>query len=94
MSDWALWRGWLPPKRKEESTHRERARDVGALATLSSFACTNQKKDLYYLHPVVCHDVEKKVNGSIPGSTGTLLGSHSGMAVLRREQLESNQCEN
>jgi hypothetical protein len=46
------------------------------------------------LHPVVCHDVEKRVDVSTPGPTGTLCGNHSGRAALRREPLESNHCVN
>jgi hypothetical protein len=73
--------GSVPSKRKEEATHRVAARDVGAPATLGSFVHTKQEKDLYCLHPVVCHDV---VDGSISGPTDTLCGNRLGQAVLRR----------
>jgi hypothetical protein len=64
-----------PSEMEEETAPRLRARDVGASATLGSFAHTNRKKDLYCLHPVVCHDVEKKVDGSTPGLARTLCGT-------------------
>jgi hypothetical protein len=38
---------------KEETAYRIRAEDVGAPNTLGSFAHTDQKKDIYYPHPVV-----------------------------------------
>jgi hypothetical protein len=50
--------GSAPSKTKEETS---RARDVGVPTTLGSFAHANQKKDLYYLHPVMCHDVERRL---------------------------------
>jgi hypothetical protein len=53
-------------KMREETAQRVRARDVGAPAILGSFACIDRKKDLYCLHPVVCHDVERKVDGGTP----------------------------
>jgi hypothetical protein len=69
---------------KEETTHRAGAADVGApatlgslgaQATLGSFARTNREKDLYCLHPAVCHDVERKADVSTTGPTGTLCGN-------------------
>jgi hypothetical protein len=56
---------------KEEIAHSLRAMYVGALITLRSFACTDQKKDLCCFCPVVCHDVGEKNDGSKPESTGT-----------------------
>jgi hypothetical protein len=55
MSDWILWKGCPLPKQKK-SAHRVGARDVGAPATLGSFAHTVQKKD----------------DNCKPGPTGTL----------------------
>jgi hypothetical protein len=46
---------------KEEIAHSLGAMYVGALTTLRTFACTDQKKDLYCFCPVVCHDVERKM---------------------------------
>jgi hypothetical protein len=46
---------------KEEIAHNLRAMYVGALITLRTFACTDQKKDLYCFCPVVFHDVERKM---------------------------------
>jgi hypothetical protein len=60
MSVKALWRGQPPPKK--ETAHRLRAGDVEAsAATLGSFAGTDRKKVHYYLHPVVCHDVDRRM---------------------------------
>jgi hypothetical protein len=53
--------GSAPSESKEETAHRVGTGDVGAQATLGSFARTDRKKDLYYLHPVMCHDVERKM---------------------------------
>jgi hypothetical protein len=68
---------------KEETTNnRLRSIDTGALTTFGSFACTERKK---------------KDNGDAIEPTGTLSGSRSGRAALRREQqeqLESNHREN
>jgi hypothetical protein len=61
------------------------------------FARGNHKKDLYCLHPLVCHDVEKKADGSTLGLNGTQSWNCLGQAALRREQweqLESNHHEN
>jgi hypothetical protein len=44
----------------------------------------------------MCHDVEKKVDGSTPGATGTLCENCLGQAALGREEqerLDSNHCE-
>jgi hypothetical protein len=57
---------------KKEATSSLRAGNIGALTTLETFVYTEQKKELYCLHPVTCHVVEKKVDGSTPGVTGTL----------------------
>jgi hypothetical protein len=46
---------------KEEIEHNLRAMDVGALITLGTFAHTDRKKDLYCLHPMVYHDVKRKM---------------------------------
>jgi hypothetical protein len=48
-----------PSKTKEKTAHKVGAGDLGALATSGSYARTDQKKDLYCLHSVVCHDVER-----------------------------------
>jgi hypothetical protein len=68
-SDWTLWKGRPPPKQnknKKGTAHTVKAGYIRAPAR------TDRKKDLYCFHPVVCHDVEKKVDDSTPGSTGTL----------------------
>jgi hypothetical protein len=44
ISDWTMLRGQAPQKQKK-TAHRVRAGDIGALATLGSFACTGQKKN-------------------------------------------------
>jgi hypothetical protein len=52
----------LAPSKTEETTNNSLiAMDGGELTTLRTFACTDQKKDLHCLHPVVCHDVERKM---------------------------------
>jgi hypothetical protein len=43
MSVRTLWRG-RPPLKQKEATSGLRARDVGALTTLGTFACTDQRK--------------------------------------------------
>jgi hypothetical protein len=53
--------GSAPSETKEETAHRVGAGDVGTLATLGSFVCTDRKKDLRCLHPVVGHDVERRI---------------------------------
>jgi hypothetical protein len=66
---------------KEEPACRVRAGEVGAPATLGSFAPTNQKSRMMVIYPGLAH---------------ILSGSRSGRAAMRREQweqLESNQCE-
>jgi hypothetical protein len=45
---------------------------------------------------LLCHDVERRMNGDTPEPTGTLSGSRLRQAALRREQwvqLESNHRE-
>jgi hypothetical protein len=59
--------GSAPSETKEEPARRVRAGDVGAPATLGSFAHIDRKKD----------------GGSISGPTGILSGSRSGRAALR-----------
>jgi hypothetical protein len=49
-----------PPAAKEETTHRVRAGGVRAPILRGGFDCTDKKKDLYSLNPVVYHDVGKK----------------------------------
>jgi hypothetical protein len=66
---------------KKETTSSLRARDIGALTTLGTSACTDRKKELYCLHPGTCHDVEKKCGGSTPGATGTLCENRLGQAA-------------
>jgi hypothetical protein len=44
MNDGTLWRGRPPPKRKK-TAHIVRGGDVGAPATLGSFAPTDRQKD-------------------------------------------------
>jgi hypothetical protein len=71
------------------------ARDVGTLATLGSLPAQTETR-IFIVCILLCQ-VEKKVDGSTPGPTGTLHGNHSGGAALRgeqREQLESNHREN
>jgi hypothetical protein len=53
--------GSAPSETKEETAHRIGARDIRTPIILGSFACTNKKRDFYSLHPVVCHDVERKM---------------------------------
>jgi hypothetical protein len=45
-SDWTLWGELAPSKMKEGTASSFRARDVGALATLGTFADTDQKGTL------------------------------------------------
>jgi hypothetical protein len=49
----------------------------------------NEKKETSKAQPS-----EKNKVDDTPGPARTLSGSHSGRAALRREQLESNHCEN
>jgi hypothetical protein len=53
--------GVCPLRNEEEAAHRVAIRDLGTQATLGSLACTDRKKDLYCLHPVMCHDVEGRM---------------------------------
>jgi hypothetical protein len=59
-------------KRKQEPAHRLSAGNIGALSTIGSFVPIDKKND----------------GDDKPGPTGTLSGSHSGQAPLRREQQE------
>jgi hypothetical protein len=54
--------GSAPSKTTEETAHRVRAIEVGALTTLGTFSCTGRKKD----------------DGDTSGLTGTLSGTHLG----------------
>jgi hypothetical protein len=53
--------GSAPSETKEETAHRVGAGDIRAPVTLGSFARTDQKKDFHSLHPVVCHDMERRM---------------------------------
>jgi hypothetical protein len=64
--------GLAPSETKEETAHRVTARHLGAPTTLGSLTAVTKRRILQCLHPGMCHDVEKKVNGSTPELTGTL----------------------
>jgi hypothetical protein len=51
--------GSAPSETEEEAANRVAIGDLGTQATSGSFARTDRKKDLYCLHPVVSHDVER-----------------------------------
>jgi hypothetical protein len=88
--------GSAPSKTKEETTDRLRAGDVGALATLGSLPAPTERR-IFIVCILLCVDVEKKVDGSTSGQTGTICRNRLGRAALMREQedqLESNRCEN
>jgi hypothetical protein len=83
------------PSETEETAHKLRAGDVGAPATLGRLPAPTERR-IFIVWILLCHDVEKKVDGSIPKPTCTLSGNRSGRAALRREQqeqLESNHRE-
>jgi hypothetical protein len=72
-SEWRdIVEGLALSETEKETAHRVGAGNVGALATLGSFP----------------HRSEKQDDGDKPGLTGTLPGSRSGWADLRREQRE------
>jgi hypothetical protein len=70
-------RGSAPSEMEKVTALTVEAGNVGAPATLGSFAPT-----------VSGEDGTKQDDGDTPGSTGTLEESHSGQAALRREQRE------
>jgi hypothetical protein len=81
VSDWTLWRGGPPPKRKRDCTPSKSRR------------CRSTE----HSRNVCPHRSEKQDNGNTPGPTGTLPGNHSGRASIKRkqwEQLEGNHREN
>jgi hypothetical protein len=43
-------KGFTPSKMKEEAAHRVRARDVGALTTLGTFAPIDHKSRMMVIH--------------------------------------------
>jgi hypothetical protein len=60
-----------PSVTNEETAHRVIARDVGALATLGSLPAPTERR-IFIVCILLCHDVEKKADGSTPGPTGSL----------------------
>jgi hypothetical protein len=81
---------------EKETAHRLRAGDVRVLATLGSLTAPTKRR-IFIVCILLCHDVEKKADGSTTGLTGTLWGNHSAWVTLRREQqerVESNNHEN
>jgi hypothetical protein len=69
---------WSASRNGKKNVHKVGAGNVGAPATVSSFAPTDWKKQ---------DDSDK------PGQTGTLSGSHLGRTALRREQREQLESE-
>jgi hypothetical protein len=61
-----LWRGRPPPKR-----NTVRAGDIGAPASLRSLPAPTERR-ICIVCILLCHDVEKKVDGSTFGLIGTL----------------------
>jgi DNA-binding transcriptional regulator WhiA len=55
-----IMEGSVPSKTKEETAHIARAGVVGALVAVGSLAHPEQK-DLYCLHPILCHDMERRM---------------------------------